>query len=253
MKKIIAVKHEKIWGYELWLYSPLKEAPTFYEGTNQVVKDGPLIKIIKANDPLSIQVHPDDLLAKKFENQKNGKSECWVILETQKDSELIVGLKNHDKNYIKELLLENKIEDNLKIINPKIGEFINIEAGLVHGIGTTKKACITVLEVQQPSDITYRFWDYNRKDDKGNKRELHTNKALECIKDLDYKVKPIIKGESLIYLTQFYKIWLMQDTNFAPENGIAIVYDNNEYFAIELIKGQKINHKAIAFVSQRKK
>ncbi|ADE19375.1 type I phosphomannose isomerase catalytic subunit [Mycoplasma crocodyli] len=250
MKKVIPVKHEKIWGYEIWLYSPLKEAPTQYEDKSGYVSRGPLIKIIKANDPLSIQVHPDNELAKELENQDNGKSESWLVLDCNEKSELVVGLNNHDQKVIEQALQNKTIDKYLKVIKPKIGQFIDIPAGLVHGIGRPNASGITVLEVQQPSDVTYRFWDYNRKDKNGNFRDLHVNKALKSIKDLNYKVKPSIENETLIYKTEYYKLHLLSDVKVAPSDGVAIINSNDEYFAEEILKDEKLNKDTVFFVEE---
>ncbi|NQZ28792.1 MAG: class I mannose-6-phosphate isomerase [Mycoplasmatales bacterium] len=182
MKKIIPIKHDKIWGYELWLHSPLEKSRTkLIDGTETV--GGPLVKIIKANKPLSVQVHPDDYLAKKLENEENGKSECWYILEATSKSEFIVGIKTNDEKEIKEALKEKRFFELLKTHTPVVGEFINVPAGLVHGVGQDSK----VLEVQQPSDTTYRFYDYDRLEN-GQPRELHVDKSITSTKDLEWKL-----------------------------------------------------------------
>ena len=85
MKKVIKIRVDKMWGYEDWLYSPLKLHNTMIEDGTYVDK-GPLIKIIKADDKLSIQVHPNDIQAKKLDNEENGKAECWFVLDVAKKS-----------------------------------------------------------------------------------------------------------------------------------------------------------------------
>ena len=183
MNKIQPLHLNKIWGYEKWLHSPIPGRQTKIEdGT--LVTNGPLIKIIKADKPLSIQVHPDDYLAKKLENEENGKAECWYILEATPKSEFIVGITTKDEKEIKTALKEKRFFKLLKTHTPKVGEFINVPAGLVHGVGQDSK----VLEVQQPSDTTYRFYDYDRLEN-GQPRELHVDKSIMSTKELEWKLK----------------------------------------------------------------
>lgn len=147
-----------------------------------------LIKFIDANDVLSIQVHPDDELAKQRHNS-NGKTEMWYIVNTKKDAELISGFNHEmDKNQYLNHLKNNELPKILNYEKVTAGDVYNIPAGRVHAIG----AGIVLAEIQQSSDITYRIFDWNRKDDKGNYRELHTDEALDAI---DYKVYDNYKTE----------------------------------------------------------
>jgi mannose-6-phosphate isomerase len=136
-----------------------------------------LIKLIDANDDLSIQVHPDDELAAERHNSF-GKTEMWYALDGEQGAGLISGfVPDVDKN----LYLKHLSEGTLEQIMPKIpvekGDVFFIPAGRVHAIG---RGCL-VAEIQQTSDITYRLFDFNRVDDKGNPRELHTEQALDAI------------------------------------------------------------------------
>ncbi len=136
-----------------------------------------LIKLIDANDKLSVQVHPDDNYAAVFENAF-GKNEMWYIIDAKPDASLVAGLK---KNITKEEFLkavkENRIEDCLLRVGVMPGDVINIPAGTVHSIGEG----IVIAEIQQTSDITYRLFDYNRVDTNGVGRQLHLDKALDVI------------------------------------------------------------------------
>ena len=146
-----------------------------------------LIKFIDAKDDLSIQLHPNDELAAKRHNSF-GKTEMWYIMQAEKDSNLIVGFKQKvtPKLYLEHL--ENKTLP--KILNfEKVtsGDTYFIEVGRVHAIG----AGVLLAEIQQTSDITYRVYDWDRKDAKGNERELHNDLALDAINfdmENDYKV-----------------------------------------------------------------
>lgn len=139
-----------------------------------------LIKIIDANKDLSIQVHPDDDMAKKVENSV-GKTESWYILN-KKEASIIYGLNATDKKSAIKLIDEKKWNVLLKEEKCKKGDFFNVPSGMVHAI---KEGTMT-LEVQQASDITYRLYDYDRVDKNGNKRELHLDKSKMAIKVKNY-------------------------------------------------------------------
>lgn len=137
-----------------------------------------LIKFIDANDKLSVQVHPDDEYAKKYEDNSLGKNEIWYIIDAMPKSKLICGLKDGmDKEKFKRACDEGKVECCLKYLEVSKGDIINIPSGMVHAIGEG----LIIAEIQQNSNITYRIYDYNRRDAFGSKRELHLNKALEVI------------------------------------------------------------------------
>jgi mannose-6-phosphate isomerase len=145
-----------------------------------------LIKFIDANDALSVQVHPDDKLALK-QFGSFGKTEMWYVIDAEKDAELIVGFNQpvnpekyqqhvHDKTLLN-LLNKEKVQ---------AGDVFFLPAGRIHAIG----AGILLAEIQQTSDATLRIYDYDRLDDLGKPRELHTEKALEAI---DFKLYTDLK------------------------------------------------------------
>ena len=139
-----------------------------------------LIKFIDANDKLSIQVHPNDATAAKRHGTL-GKTEMWYVMQAEKNAQLIIGF---EKDITKETYLQhlqNKtLESILHYEKVKEGDIFFIPAGRVHAIG----AGILLTEIQQTSDITYRIYDYDRKDKNGKSRELHTDLAIDVI---DYK------------------------------------------------------------------
>ena len=136
-----------------------------------------LIKFIDAHDLLSIQVHPDDNLAKE-RHGSYGKTEMWYIIESEDGAELISGFKKPIDKSIYLNHLENKtLKDILNIEKTSKGDVFFVPAGRVHSIGPG----ILLAEIQQTSDITYRIYDWDRKDDKGNSRELHTDLAVDAI------------------------------------------------------------------------
>ncbi len=140
-----------------------------------------LIKFIDAQQDLSIQVHPNDELSKKRHNAY-GKTEMWYVIDAEKDALINSGfngevtkeqyLKHAENGTLTDLLHYDKVTE---------GDVFFIPAGRVHAIGKG----ILVAEIQQTSDVTYRIFDYNRKDDKGNLRELHTDLAIDAI-DFSY-------------------------------------------------------------------
>src|SRR6201994_4379796 len=136
-----------------------------------------LIKFIDANDDLSIQVHPNDELAKKRHNSF-GKTEMWYVIEADSGSTLISGFNQPlDQQIYLDKLNSGHIMDILNKEDVKAGDVFFLPAGRVHTIGKG----LLIAEIQQTSDITYRIYDFDRVDDKGNKRELHTQEALAAI------------------------------------------------------------------------
>lgn len=136
-----------------------------------------LIKLIDAKKALSIQVHPDDGFALSREGQY-GKTEMWIVLEREEGAFLYFGFQ---KDYTEEEIRRAIEEENFPFLLCKVmvepGDVFFIPAGTVHAIG----AGILLAEVQQNSNLTYRVYDYGRKDAQGNTRELHVEKALEVM------------------------------------------------------------------------
>ena len=139
-----------------------------------------LIKLIDAKENLSVQVHPSDEYALK-ELNSFGKTEMWHIISADKGCGLYVGFnKDYSKQEIEEKLNNNTILDALNFFEVKSGDTFVIKAGTIHAIGKG----VRLIEIQQNSDITYRLYDYLRKDKDGNYRQLHIKEALNVI---DYK------------------------------------------------------------------
>ena len=136
-----------------------------------------LIKLIDANDKLSIQVHPDDVLARS-RGMENGKTEMWYILEAEHNAEIVDGFQDdvEEEEYRRYLDL-GKLEALLHVEHPQKGDTFFIPAGRVHALGSG----LLLAEIQQTSDCTYRIYDYNRPDADGRLRELHTAEALAAI------------------------------------------------------------------------
>lgn len=165
--KLQVVQKKYIWGTEDWMLSWL----------NKEMEDIPiLIKIITARDALSVQVHPEDALAKKLECRR-GKTEMWYVLDCAPGAYLYYGLKHRiSVNEFRKRSQNGSILDVCQKVSVKKGDVFYIPAGVIHAIGSG----ITVAEIQQSSDITYRIYDYNREDVNHQKRELHIEKALKA-------------------------------------------------------------------------
>lgn len=141
-----------------------------------------LVKFIDAQQNLSIQVHPNDEYAEKYEND-SGKSEVWYIMDCKKNAKIVYGFKDKVNNENLSSAIED-IENNVKYINVKKGEFIPIPVGTIHAICEGILLC----EIQQSSDVTYRVFDWNRVGLDGKPRQLHKDRAKEVI-DLNAKTQ----------------------------------------------------------------
>lgn len=186
-----------------------------------------LIKLIDSASPLSVQVHPSDEYALKNENSY-GKTEMWYILENEKDAGIYVGFKKDEtKEDVEKALNEGTILDKLNFFKVKKGECYFIKSGTIHAIGKG----VTLIEIQQNSNLTYRLYDYNRKDKNGNSRELHIKKALEVI---DYKkYEPItFKGDIIGTCPYFTSKDVKFNDQYIVEN------DNNSFSSITFIEGK---------------
>lgn len=155
-----------------------------------------LIKFIDAKQDLSIQLHPNDELAKKRHNSF-GKTEMWYIMDADPGAKLIVGFnKNVEKQEYVKSIEDGTLTDLMNYEEVSEGDTFFINTGKIHAIG----AGVLLAEIQQTSDITYRVFDFNRKDKDGNLRELHTGLAVDAIdykKKDDFKVDyPKNKGET---------------------------------------------------------
>lgn len=150
-----------------------------------------LLKLLDARDTLSVQVHPDDEYAARVEH-KLGKTEAWHILYAAPGAELVYGVKpGVTKAELMQASLSGAaVEGLLRRVQVKAGETYYIPAGMVHAIG----AGIVLYEIQQSSDVTYRFYDWERKDKNGNKRELHIQKAID-VTDLNAQLSAAAEKE----------------------------------------------------------
>ncbi len=166
---------------ETWEISTLKEGPSLYQGKplfDCIPELKYLIKYIDTTDYLSVQVHPDDAYAHRVE-RSSGKTECWFILEAEKDAGIYLGFKPQVTKTQFEAAIVNKenLSQYLNFFPVVRGDFFYVPAGSVHAIGSG----VTLAEVQQSSGITYRVWDWNRVDKNGLPRTLDVAKALDVL------------------------------------------------------------------------
>ncbi len=174
-----------------------------------------LIKFLHSKDDLSIQVHPNDELAKR-RHDSFGKTEMWYVLDAEKGSKIISGFnqKISKEEYVKRVK-ECTLPDVLDSLTTIPGDTFFIPTGRIHALG----AGVVLAEVQQTSDITYRIYDYGRKDKNGKTRELHTELALESIdfsvnKNLNKHVEPIPNEPTEIISCAYFttNILLIEDS-----------------------------------------
>lgn len=134
-----------------------------------------LIKWIDAEKPLSVQVHPSDEYGLRVEGEY-GKTEMWYVMDAKPGASLYFGVNRElSREELKQRIADNSLTEVLNQVEVHPGDVFFIESGTIHAIGEG----ILICEIQQNSNTTYRVYDYGRRDDKGNLRELHIDKALE--------------------------------------------------------------------------
>ena len=185
-----------------------------------------LFKYLDAREDLSIQVHPNDDLAKKRHNSF-GKTEMWYVMQADTNARLIVGFK--DESSPQEYIQNLKSKTLLNILDTKKvqqGDVFMLDTGTIHAIG----AGIVIAEIQQTSDITYRVYDFDRVDANGNQRELHIDLALEA---LNYEK---IEAQRLYAKTKNISNEVVDcnyfTTNYISLEGLMEIYKNQNSFTV---------------------
>ena len=141
-------------------------------------KDFPfLLALVDASQDLSLQVHPTDKIAKELENFEFGKNESWYFIETPKSGKIFDGCKVQTSEELIEKVKQNKYNDIIDYLEVKKGDYVYIQAGTMHAMS----AGSLVYEIEENCNATYRVYDFDRTDKNGNKRQLHTDKALKAI------------------------------------------------------------------------
>ena len=187
-----------------------------------------LVKFIATTDKLSVQVHPNDEYARINENQY-GKTEGWLILEAKDDSSIIVSHNAKDKEELIKYIENDDYDNLLKQVKVKKGEFYPISSGTIYALGKD----IVLLEIQQSSDVTYRFYDYHRKDKDGNERPLHVEKAIEVttFDQYDFNVKNCYTQDiDVLWDNQYFKVKYQEVKE-------KYILENNSYCIVTVIDG----------------
>ncbi|WP_264535003.1 type I phosphomannose isomerase catalytic subunit [Flavobacterium sp. N1736] len=191
-----------------------------------------LFKYLDAREDLSIQVHPNDKLAKERHNSF-GKTEMWYVTQADADARIIVGFKENSskEEYLKHLN-DKTLVSILDTVKAKPGDVFFLETGTVHAIG----AGLVVAEIQQTSDITYRLYDFDRKDAQGNTRELHVDLALDAINynkvDTQKKYETKTNTSNVVVDCPYFT------TNFLPlENKIEVSKSGASFTVYMCIEG----------------
>jgi mannose-6-phosphate isomerase len=205
-----------------------------------------LTKILDANMDLSVQVHPDDAYAKVNENGELGKTECWYIIDCKEDADMIFGHNAQTKEELTQMVEEGKWNDLLRRVKIKPGDFFYVPSGTIHALceGTL------VLETQQSSDTTYRVYDYDRRDDQGNLRELHLEKAIEVttVPHQTVASSPTVETKENVTVTTFVKSEFFSVYKW-DLNGRAAFSANESYLLISVLKGEgSLIHKGESFM-----
>jgi len=173
-----------------------------------------LLKLIDASDKLSVQIHPDDNYASINENGELGKHEAWYIIDAKPDAKIIYNvIAGTDKESFIKAMNKNEIDNCLNYINVFPGDVIDIHPGIIHSIG----AGIVLAEIQQSSNLTYRLYDYDRRDEKGNKRPLNIKKALEVMDFIPNNRKEKALGIDLQINPSSYKSFKLANKYFCLE------------------------------------
>ena len=202
-----------------------------------------LIKFIDACHDLSIQVHPSDETAHRL-GKSHGKSEMWYVLGAKPGAQLYNGLRRQlTPEQYKQMVADDQITEALAQYSVASGDVFFIPGGRIHSIGAGCFVC----EIQQTSDITYRIYDFRRRDKDGNYRQLHTHEAAECI---DYGVQPDYRtdyerrkneGIPLVSCQQFttalYDLQTPDSSAYGEEPGFIIDYSDLDSFVILIAVG----------------
>lgn len=206
-----------------------------------------LIKFIDARDKLSVQVHPDDDYAATVEND-SGKTEMWYIVDAKEGAKIVYGLADGvSREAFAEAVATGNIDSAMGYTEVKKGETYFIPSGLLHAIGEG----IIIAEIQQNSDLTYRVYDYDRRDSEGKTRELHVEKSLAVVKPFDeaeinsirFEAKDSLDDADTLAHCRYFRVKKLnvstEKTLFAGSDSFSsilcisgagkIIYDGEEY------------------------
>lgn len=135
-----------------------------------------IISLVAPEDDLSIQIHPNDAIAAEA-GYSSGKNEAWYFLEAQEGASIVYGQRTKNPSQLRRLIMQDRWQDAIEYLPVCQGDFVYLPAGMLHAL---KKGSV-VYEIQQATDITYRFFDYHRKDAQGQERPLQLEQAIQCV------------------------------------------------------------------------
>lgn len=193
-----------------------------------------LTKIIDANKDLSVQVHPDDTYAMKHEREL-GKTECWYIIDADEGAEIVYGHHAKTKEELQQMIESEDWEHLLRRVKVKKGDFYFVPSGTIHAIG----AGIMVLETQQSSDTTYRVYDYDRKGDDGQARDLHIQQSIDVttVPFNEPKTKSQLEKEKNLDITTLVKSDFFNVYKWEI-HGVATFTTSAPYTLVSVIEGE---------------
>ncbi|MGA9224730.1 MAG: mannose-6-phosphate isomerase, class I [Mesobacillus sp.] len=192
-----------------------------------------LTKILDAAQDLSVQVHPDDEYGLKHEGDL-GKTECWYIIDCEEGAEIIYGHTAQTREELAAMIHEGKWDELLTKVPVKPGDFFFVPSGTVHAIG----AGIVILETQQNSDTTYRVYDYDRRDNEGNLRELHIEQsiAVTTVPAVQPEIEPVVGTTRDMKVTTFVESDYFTVHKWELE-GSAKLGQNHSFELVSVISG----------------
>lgn len=194
-----------------------------------------LVKIIDAKNDLSVQVHPDDAYAKEHENSL-GKTECWYVLQADEGTKMVMGHHAKTKEEFVKAIEEDDYDNLLNSFEIQKGDFFYIPSGTLHAICGGS----LIYEAQQSSDVTYRVYDYHRKDKDGKERQLHVRQSIDVTRvpanisrNKDFEESSLANGTKTTYVeSSFFKVdsYKMTGTN--------IVANDKPFQMVSIIEGE---------------
>ncbi|EHI70924.1 mannose-6-phosphate isomerase, class I [Streptococcus ictaluri] len=192
-----------------------------------------LTKILDANDWLSVQVHPDDAYGMAHEGEL-GKTECWYVIAAEEGAEIIYGHHAKSKEELKQMIEAGDWDNLLTRVPVKAGDFFYVPSGTMHAIGKG----ILILETQQSSDTTYRVYDFDRKDAKGELRELHIDKSIDVLRIGE----PENSVPATLYIDQFVTTCLVSNPFFTvykwKVSQLVEMRQTAPYLLVSVLEGQ---------------
>lgn len=193
-----------------------------------------IISLVGPEDDLSIQVHPDSEHAKKI-GFSSGKNEAWYFIESKECANIVYGHNAKDEEELRNYIKQDKWDDLIRHLDVHTDDFVYLPAGLLHAL---RKGSV-VYEIQQATDITYRFYDYHRKDNQGNERELHLEQAISCLsydqRDMENNIDPVVTNHEGYKQTVYISNDSFTVTKLEIEDGSTYECDN--YQLATVVKG----------------